>query len=310
VARLWKKTKSTRAGAAAQTSVANAKPLAAAAIAPAARTASGHAAGAMISSVLAVLQIVEAAVTQFVRAASTKMKGVRLAMKNNLTKSAAPATPPTVLRFSPTAWAKLLYLRDAGNTEVGGFGISAADDLLFVTDVELVSQICTWTHVEFDDLSVADHFDRQVDAGRRPEQFGRIWIHTHPGNSADPSGVDEATFERVFGRANWAVMFILARGGQTFARLRYNLGPGCEVRLPTEVSYARAFGSSNHDAWQAEFNDSVQVRVPRSNPFRAKDTKPRDDLDVDEVFSSPWDDYNEFDRYPREAEHGFIDDYE
>ena len=30
------------------------------------------------------------------------------------------------LRLSPTAWAKLLYLRDAGDSEVGGFGISAA----------------------------------------------------------------------------------------------------------------------------------------------------------------------------------------
>ena len=44
-----------------------------------------------------------------------------------------PWEPPT-LRFSPTAWAKLLFLRDLGDTEVGGFGISAADDLLYVED--------------------------------------------------------------------------------------------------------------------------------------------------------------------------------
>ena len=42
---------------------------------------------------------------------------------------------PPSLRFSPTAWAKLLYLRDLGDTEVGGFGISAADDLLYVEDI-------------------------------------------------------------------------------------------------------------------------------------------------------------------------------
>ena len=42
------------------------------------------------------------------------------------------------LRFSPTAWAKLLYLRDRGQTEVGGFGITASDDLLRVEDVQLV----------------------------------------------------------------------------------------------------------------------------------------------------------------------------
>ena len=33
-----------------------------------------------------------------------------------------PWESPT-LWFSPTAWAKLLYLRDLGDTEVGGFGI-------------------------------------------------------------------------------------------------------------------------------------------------------------------------------------------
>ena len=32
----------------------------------------------------------------------------------------------TCLRFSPTAWAKLLYLRDFGRTEVGGFGIATS----------------------------------------------------------------------------------------------------------------------------------------------------------------------------------------
>ncbi len=35
-------------------------------------------------------------------------------------------TCPT-LRLSPTAWAKLLFLRDLGETEVGGFGIAAAE---------------------------------------------------------------------------------------------------------------------------------------------------------------------------------------
>ena len=96
------------------------------------------------------------------------------------------ATAP-VLRFSPTAWAKLLFLRDYGQTEVGGFGITPADDLLFVEDVRLVKQVCSFAHVAFDDESVADLFDAQFDAGRRPEQVGRLWIHTHPGGCPRPS---------------------------------------------------------------------------------------------------------------------------
>ncbi|MCA9147607.1 MAG: hypothetical protein KDB05_32775, partial [Planctomycetales bacterium] len=100
---------------------------------------------------------------------------------------------PTI-RFTPYSWAKLQYLRDAGDTEIGGFGITSADDLLLVQDICLVRQRCTAMTVEFDDDSIADLFDEQVDAGRKPEQFGRIWIHTHPGDCAEPSFRDEETF--------------------------------------------------------------------------------------------------------------------
>src|ERR1700704_5082436 len=169
----------------------------------------------------------------FAPAASTNKKGARTAMKKNLQMKTEPvARRPTILRFSPTAWSRLLLLRDAGDTEIGAFGISAADDLLFVEDVQLVRQTCTWVHVEFDDEAVANFFDDQVDAGRRPESFGRLWLHTHPGNSPEPSGTDEATFARVFGRSDWAVMFIIARGGQTYARWRYNVGPRVDAKLP------------------------------------------------------------------------------
>jgi hypothetical protein len=98
-------------------------------------------------------------------------------------RGAKRKTSNRVLRFTPYAWAKILYLRDIGPTEVGGFGISNPDDLLLVEDIELVEQYCTVCSVEFDDDSVADYFDRQVDAGRQPEQFARIWIHTRPGAS-------------------------------------------------------------------------------------------------------------------------------
>src|SRR3954463_4035834 len=114
----------------------------------------------------------------FARAVSMTKKGAPSAMKTNLKMKTDPvARRPTVLRFSPTAWAKLLFLRDTGDTEIGAFGISAPDDLLFVEDLQLVAQTCTWVHVEFDDEAVANFFDDQVDAGHHPEQFGRLWLH-------------------------------------------------------------------------------------------------------------------------------------
>lgn len=162
------------------------------------------------------------------------------------------------MRFSPRAWAKLLFLRDLGPTEVGGFGVSHAADLLLVEDVVLIRQDCSPVTVAFNDGAVAEFFDQQIDAERRPEQFARIWIHTHPGTSARPSGVDEATFARVFGRSDWAVMAILARGGQTYARLQFHTGPGGSLRIPVTIDWSQPFEATDWTAWQQEYVDQVR----------------------------------------------------
>jgi proteasome lid subunit RPN8/RPN11 len=176
------------------------------------------------------------------------------------------------LRFSPTAWAKLLYLRDCGQTEVGCFGISSKTRRLLIEDVQLVRQSCTAVSVVFDDASAADFFDRQVDQGRHPRQFARIWLHTHPGNSALPSLTDEDTFDRVFGRADWSVMFILARGGQTYARLQCN---GRQTDLEVGIDWNRPFPGSDFAGWEAEYLANV-VELPC--PFSTGPTLHEDDF--------------------------------
>ena len=164
-----------------------------------------------------------------------------------------------VLRFTPTAWAKLLYFRDRKGTEIGGFGITSIDDPLLVEDFVTVKQDVTTASVAFDDEAVADYFEDQVDLGRRPEQFCRIWLHTHPGNSPQPSDTDEETFHRVFGQCQWAVMFILARGGKSYARLRFNVGPSGNAVIPVEIDYHSPFAGSDRDAWEAEYLANVNV---------------------------------------------------
>jgi proteasome lid subunit RPN8/RPN11 len=166
-------------------------------------------------------------------------------------------TRPT-LRFTPYAWAKLLFLRDHGPTEVGGFAITEPDDPTFVQDIRLVKQQCTGVTVAFDDDAVADFFDEQVDQGRHPANFGRIWLHTHPGHSAHPSGTDEETFARCFGRADWAVMFILASDGQTYAQLRFNVGPCCAVPVRVDVAFDSHFPAADCTAWEQEYDQNVQ----------------------------------------------------
>jgi proteasome lid subunit RPN8/RPN11 len=163
------------------------------------------------------------------------------------------------LRFSPTAWAKLLYFRDQSDNEVGGFGITDPDDLIFVREFITVKQEVTPISVRFDDSAVADFFDTQVDLGRKPEQFARIWLHSHPGDSPEPSGIDEDTFERVFGNCEWAVLFVVARDNNTYAKLSFNVGPGGQVLIPTEIDYSRDFVSSDHDLWDTEYVANVKA---------------------------------------------------
>ena len=166
-----------------------------------------------------------------------------------------------VLRFTPEAWGKLVFLRDLGETEVGGFGICGEEDLLRVTDFVTVKQNVSVVSVEFDDEAVADLFDEQIDFGRRPEQFARIWVHTHPGQSATPSATDENCFRRVFGGCDWAVMFILGRTGETYARLRFGAGPGGQIRIPVELDFTAEFDGSDRPAWEDEYERNVRTHA-------------------------------------------------
>lgn len=138
-------------------------------------------------------------------------------------------------------------------------------------------QDCTPVTVAFRDEAVADFFDEQVDAGRQPESFGRCWLHTHPGDCPLPSATDEETFDRVFGRAEWAVMFIIARSGETYTRLRFNSGPGGDIELGVTIDYESDFPASDRAAWSQEFADSVHdvatvdAKQRLSDPFGYQD---------------------------------------
>jgi hypothetical protein len=104
---------------------------------------------------------------------------------------------------------------------------------------------------------VGEFFDAQVDLGRKPEQFARIWLHSHPGDSPEPSVVDEETFDRVFGKCQWAVMFIVGQDSSTYARLSFNVGPGGQVLIPTAVDYSEEFGPTDYETWEAEYTAKV-----------------------------------------------------
>ncbi len=182
------------------------------------------------------------------------------------------------MNFGLVVWAKLLYFRDKTDNEIGGFGITEADDLLYISDFVTVKQKVTAVSVSFEDEAVANFFDDQVDLGRKPEQFARIWIHCHPGESPEPSIIDEDTFDRVFGGCQWAVLFVVDCRNQTYVRLHFNVGPGGHILIPVRVDYSLEFGLSDHDRWDAEYNANIVPEIRLSTNRKNGEEKQQSDF--------------------------------
>ena len=206
------------------------------------------------------------------------------------------------LRFRPTAWAKLLYFRDKSDNEIGGFGVTEADDLLFVKEFITVKQQVTAVSIKFDDEAVSNYFDTQVDLGRKPEQFARIWLHSHPGDSPTPSIIDEETFDRVFGNCQWAVLFVVAQDNKTYAKLSFNVGPGGQVLIPTEIDYCHDFGPSEHELWDAEYIANIRAVDWATNRSTEEKTSSRNELSG---YALPYDFLDEFEKM-EPAERQFV----
>jgi proteasome lid subunit RPN8/RPN11 len=209
------------------------------------------------------------------------------------------------LRFSPTAWAKLLYFRDKSDNEVGGFAITDPDDLLFIREFITVKQEVTPISVKFDDEAVANFFEDQVDLGRKPEQFARVWLHSHPGDSPEPSAIDEETFARVFGNCQWAVLFIVGRGNNTYARLCFNVGPGGHVLIPTEIDYSQDFGASDHELWDSEYTTNVKAIEWLTERSNAESDSGGHDLSD---YALPYDFLDEFEKMEPEERQFILDE--
>lgn len=162
------------------------------------------------------------------------------------------------LRFTAYAYAKLLYFRDKGPTEVAGFCITGTDDPLLITDFRLIKQKCTGGSFDLDKDDIAQYQESTLDAGLAAWQSLRILAHSHPpGCSPSPSEPDEENFRNVFTKPNWAIMLIIADGGKAYCRLKINIGPGVEKLLKVEVDFSQNFAASDHEMWDTEYAGKV-----------------------------------------------------
>ncbi len=184
--------------------------------------------------------------------------------------------PRASLRFSPYAWAKLQHALKTINTEVGMFGITDKEDPLCVLDVSILPQEVSSASIEFSEEGLASFYEDCIDEGLLPEQYSRIWIHTHPSGVYSPSSVDEKTFEDIFGNCDWAVMYIVTKDNREYCALQYNRVPKHRVELGKAiVDFSIPFPASNIFNWEKEIKDNVKKKV-FENKFKTKTSGSKD----------------------------------
>lgn len=164
--------------------------------------------------------------------------------------------------FTPYSWAKLCFIRDIGDTEIGCFGMAETDDPLLLTDIHLPEQECTLATVDLDGQSLLNYRAACRQAGLDEKHSFRVWIHTHPKMSANPSHTDETTYEQLFSGADWGVMLIVSKTGDEYARVRYGGdGPQADAELGIAIDYSVPFSKSNHADWEAIYRAAVSVKT-------------------------------------------------
>jgi len=167
------------------------------------------------------------------------------------------------LKFSPYVFAKLIWMRDRGNTEVAGYGITETEDPLLVTDFKLIKQVCTVASFDFDPEDGAEFMEQMADTGLMPWQYSNLLLHSHPGNSPNPSTTDETNFVKSFSHPHWAIMFIIADGGDIYCRLKANVGPGIVRELKISVDWSVPFLGSDVEKWKEEYEAKVSKKTFR-----------------------------------------------
>lgn len=142
---------------------------------------------------------------------------------------------PTIT-ISTLAYAKIQHMLKE-STEIGAFGLSRQDSPLHIVDLGFPHQTVSGGSVDFDDDKIAQYVDEMYLQGWEPCESCRIWIHTHPQGVNKPSGTDEATFAKIFGNYDWAVMLIFPKKSQPYARLQTTFPVPFSAEATVEVLY-------------------------------------------------------------------------
>ena len=153
---------------------------------------------------------------------------------------------------------KILFMRDVAKAEVGFYGISEEDDLLHLEDIQLPKQKVSVVTVDFDDAGLLEYADRMEAKDIDVARSTKIWMHTHPGPSPDPSRTDEQTFARLVSQldmGDWMIMYILGTTGKYYCRQDLKHENGIFQReMDVEIGEWDIY-----DEWRKEYESLVTI---------------------------------------------------
>ncbi len=157
------------------------------------------------------------------------------------------------------------------DVEVSAFGLArdsgSQADLMHIDDLIILKQSCTSVYTEMDEMAVANYCADLVENGYDIQQGMRVWFHTHPEMSADPSSQDEETFHHLTSNSDWYVMAIMSKLDLKYARLHVGAGV-CKLsqEIPIEIDWSNfaadlARVQKDYEEWKSQ----LQTNVARKN---------------------------------------------
>ena len=100
-------------------------------------------------------------------------------------------------------------------------------------------------------------------------------------------------------------MFVVAQDNRTYAKLRFNVDPGGQVLVPTEIGYSEDFGPSDRDLWDSEYSANVKAVEWLPGQSDAEPDSSEHDL---RDYALPYDFIDEFERMEPEERQFILDE--
>lgn len=185
-------------------------------------------------------------------------QSVTVAQKAVVKEERVPEIPKSI-RIAGSAWAKALCWAFRKDDEVGFMGVTTAPETLDVSDVVMLKQEVGAAQTDLDGGAFGEMLEEMQDRGIGPVRCGKVWFHTHPDLSPEPSGQDLQTVHTL-GGSGWAAMVILGlkdRGVTAKGWLSLPTPMGrVLVARPVVVDWGWSLKS-----WQDEYDAKVSVHV-------------------------------------------------